>query len=615
MELENPSCEDSHTDPTIMVHNGRSSADDPGVLKNTNTENGVVVLVKTGGYDPLLTKNASVNNWSNSESANTIEKVNLSPDHLSTTMPPMSCEQRSIRRSSCTRVRAAQRPTAELVQQLATKEEISSRTTCTVQSSNREHRRFDLQVSSAAVHVPRSRRGVKKQQPTRHVQQTVSPCRSPAPDWAGVARSSSRRRSFGWDISVSTPCRGCVKEGTMVSVPMGAALQDHIAAIEEYRRTTIAMWSERVATAEQYRDKPTRAGGRPAALRPQDRGFLERVRRGLAAFTAQLVDTEAGLNAEAIPHDMDQLAFSSYGLTTPQKRRHSVQVGQRREYFVHAAVRIRNLLLDAHAMQQRVDNLFAVPAEYEPYDPMGEHHCNRAGSTSPRCSHSRDSSQPVARIRAKNIKGDARCLTMPSPHPLWTLTAENDRGGVRRGGKVIQPGGKAPQSPSPASMPWPASTCLLNSPMTVVRQPLSQAVQRSSPNAIRPALTPSSPCRSSESPSMVTGGDVKAANGALTLFDSKDTTGEMSEVTLATYSSPRGQMVNASVSPPDLSETRRLELLLEIQRLEQGMMQLQKSDSMRAQELFAELYGAVHGRQQYHTWVDELTLKAIRRRY
>ncbi|KPA83100.1 hypothetical protein ABB37_02806 [Leptomonas pyrrhocoris] len=56
---------------------------------------------------------------------------------------------------------------------------------------------------------------------------------------------------------------------------------------------TLTTWEQRVTVAEIYRDKPLRTGGRPAPLRAQDHGFLERAAGSLKTHLQKLADARS----------------------------------------------------------------------------------------------------------------------------------------------------------------------------------------------------------------------------------------------------------------------------------------------------------------------------------
>lgn len=88
--------------------------------------------------------------------------------------------------------------------------------------------------------------------------------------------------------------------------PVASTQEDvkrYVHAVMEQHTTMLAAWDKRVSVAEVYRDKPVRSGGRPAPVRPQDRGFLERVEQRLDSYLRQLEFAKSLLaqSHEAVP--------------------------------------------------------------------------------------------------------------------------------------------------------------------------------------------------------------------------------------------------------------------------------------------------------------------------
>ncbi|CBZ36117.1 hypothetical protein, conserved [Leishmania donovani] len=117
-----------------------------------------------------------------------------------------------------------------------------------------------------------------------------------------LARSSTSNSQFPFKTALPVSPEPPEEAGTLATSTQ-EDVKRYVHAVMEHHTAMLAAWDKRVYVAEVYRDKPLRTGGRPAPVRPQDRGFLERVEQNLDSYLRQLEFAKSLLaqSHEAVP--------------------------------------------------------------------------------------------------------------------------------------------------------------------------------------------------------------------------------------------------------------------------------------------------------------------------
>lgn len=117
-----------------------------------------------------------------------------------------------------------------------------------------------------------------------------------------LARSAASNSQFPFKTALSVFPEPSEEAGTP-AISTQEDVKRYVHAVMEQHTAMLAAWDKRISVAEVYRDKPLQTGGRPAPVRPQDRGFLERVEQNLDSYLRQLEFAKALLaqSHEAVP--------------------------------------------------------------------------------------------------------------------------------------------------------------------------------------------------------------------------------------------------------------------------------------------------------------------------
>ncbi|KAI5689687.1 hypothetical protein MNV84_05849 [Leishmania braziliensis] len=444
----------------------------------------------------------------------------------------------------------------------------------------------------------------------------------------------------------------------------------HVHVVLERHMTMLAAWEKRVSVAEVYRDKPVRTGGRPAPVRPQDRSFLEHIRRRLDNYLQQLEDAKSLLiqACEEVP---------------PAK---SGRQGDVKEWqsccsrFYHA---LSDFTIEESLMRFRVNKLLTVGQQEFTWRIS-------ARTTSSRGSSARASTRSRSRKASKSATTGQQPLSTgagwhscpaQSIHSAQSATATGaeasqlriptvtngalspyvrhlvSSGVVQRSNCAIKPGHGCITGPVQTGAvseeqlccPRPSGGCTprrtTKSPTPSSAPALSQARQQQRLLSLHPDTVSQQPSRTSNrygnqtpygplSPQRRTVSlrPVHSPTHPMVLLSALDDDAELRSATpsrstlavpsaclptdaplqLRTYSSPRGT-ATAKITPcaAALQPFRHRQLLEVIERCEKNTATLQRGDLHRVRACFCELYGEQVGLQQYCQWIDDIFIEAL----
>lgn len=218
------------------------------------------------------------------------------------------------------------------------------------------------------------------------------------------ASAHSRRHSASVDVlhrdastaeaPVNTTVSASPDRPDAAAAPVATTQEDvkrYVYTVMTDHATTIGTWEQRVAVAEVYRDRPLRTGGLPAALRVQDRGFLERVTGSLRAHRARLDDARSLLLQTR--RDVPRTKSGGHG-----------DLNAWDEYCSCYEQTLTDLTSETKQTQKRVERLLKGDQREGPRTPR-----TRAGSTPP------SDSARVSRARSQGSHASRRSSPQATP--------------------------------------------------------------------------------------------------------------------------------------------------------------------------------------------------------
>ncbi|KAG5496555.1 hypothetical protein JIQ42_03384 [Leishmania sp. Namibia] len=446
---------------------------------------------------------------------------------------------------------------------------------------------------------------------------------------------------------------------------MQADVKRYVNAVVQQHTMALTAWEKRVFIAEAYRDKPLRTGGRPAPVRSQDLGFLERIEQSLDSYLQELEDAKLLL-----------LQRCEEVLRTMSGRQSDVVEWQ--DYCSRFYHILSDLAVRENLMRFRLNKVLSAgredfkwptrtrTASSRASSPRGTRSCSR-GSASARASL-RPASRGASKLTTPRQQtptalaegSQPSMLTVPngvlSPYARHPAPATV----VRRGNGAIRPGhngGASPVQTSPVSVdrvrrlrpsgdhnsgrrnksPTSQSSGRAFSHASQRQRLLPLHTAHASPRPSRPGniydtktpyerLSPqrltvsSGPLRGLHCPMAalraLDGEDAESCN-ASPARDSPapSPTGPPASASpqLCANSSPPGSAAAKTVTSavPALDSFRHRQLLETIDHFEKNASTLQRDDLQRARACFYELYGEQTGLHEYCQWIDNVAIKAL----
>lgn len=467
------------------------------------------------------------------------------------------------------------------------------------------------------------------------------------------AASTGRRRSSS--VSVLNRTTPVASTRPLLVPNTQEELRGFVQAVLEQHTQTIAVWEERVAVAEVYRDKPTVLGGRAGGVRVADRAFLERIRPAIANHIAHLDDARSLLQR----YEEEPLPAASAGDTAND-------AAAWRDYCISSQQTVVNLSVESRVIQVRVEKLLSgVENEHTWSTPVrsasarrgssqGGRSRSRSGGSPSRCSTPRD--RRVSRLMSGVPNGESnrfssmtslRSTALGSPERSTKINGDSPSKGrpVQRNNGIIRPGHNHMQqhgAPKRTGSQQPARRSLISHsdpnhdnaptagrqevlhPDTVLQTstsvPHDNTYDRSTPYGCLSPRGSQLSSRRQNGPAGVTSVSTASLQGRSADQHAKEphvsavailSNQLPSQPQLRSYCSPRGTSLKASAEP-QVHPQRRRQVLEVIEHYTKNAKSLQRTDLNRVREYFYELYGEQAGLQHYCDWVDDIALSLLR---
>ncbi|GET90696.1 hypothetical protein, conserved [Leishmania tarentolae] len=242
-------------------------------------------------------------------------------------------------------------------------------------------------------------------------------------------------------------------------------MKHYVHAIMEQHMRLLSAWYKRLSVAEVYRDKPLRTGGRPAPVRPQDLGFLERVEQNLDSYLQQLEAAKS-------------LLAHSYEAVPPIKSGQQGDTKAWQDYCSRAYYTLSDLTVEENLIRFRVNRVLHV----EHQDFKGSM-CSRTASPSVSSTRGvRSYSREGASVRASSRPASG--ASSKAVTPRQQSREVNER---RRGCSVQSVRSLRSEAAAGAGAPCPSMSTVTNgSPSSHARHLVSGGVVQRGNGAIRP---------------------------------------------------------------------------------------------------------------------------------